>query len=135
MPATVDHTAYARQVTDFKTLHLITHGRDSADNLVTRHGRIKGVFPLITRRMQVGMADTAIKDLDLHIFGTGFTTLNFKGRQRTRGTLCRVGFALDHIDTLLLKMAESPCQRAPIISKDGQVNCGTYFAFGTDRKT
>ena len=54
-------------------------------HLVSRHYRISGVRPFVAGRMQVGVADAAIKNFDLDICRSGFATFKRKRTKRRCG--------------------------------------------------
>ncbi len=97
MSATIDQTADTGQVANLELLDLMADGHDSTDDFVARHRGIKGVLPLISHGMQVGMANPTIKNLNLHIVWTRLPTLNLQGSQGNVGALRAKGFNSIHI--------------------------------------
>jgi len=60
--------------------------------ILARHYRVDGVAPFIANRMQVGMADAAVLDLDLHVMGAGVAPLEIEVVQRVVGAGGAVAF-------------------------------------------
>src|SRR5690606_36142062 len=69
--AAADHAADADHIAGLEAGHLAADGADAADDLVPRHAAIQRAAPLRARGVQVGMADAAIRDLDLHVLRAG----------------------------------------------------------------
>ncbi len=65
----IDHAADRGQLTGLKALDFITYRSHAADDLVSRHDRVLGNTPLIAGKMDIGMTDTAIENIDLYIAG------------------------------------------------------------------
>ena len=65
--ARVHEAAHADGVADLELLHAAADRRHAADDLVARHGRILGEAPFVAGEVQVGVADAAIEDFNLHI--------------------------------------------------------------------
>src|SRR6185437_5022463 len=100
MPATVDHAADADGVAGLETLHVLADRGDGADDLVARHGWIQCILPFVARRVQVGMADAAIKNVDGHVVRARRATLDGVRRKRLVGSLRGVGGGLGHRELL-----------------------------------
>ena len=62
---------------------------DAADDLVTGDGGIDGELPLVAREVDVGVADAAVEDLDLHVGVAGFAAVDDGGRERRIGATHR----------------------------------------------
>jgi hypothetical protein len=62
---------------------MLANSRHPADNFVAWHNGIRGSLPLVAGRMQIGMTDATIENLDLHIPRARLTTL--KGERLERG--------------------------------------------------
>ena len=74
--------AHADALADFQIFYLRTGGDNRADNFVARHERIRGEAPFVIEHRQIGVADAAVVDGDLDLFGIQFTGVefdNFKG--------------------------------------------------------
>lgn len=80
--ARIDHTTNTGQIADAQFCDTVTNGFHATNNFMTRNNRIFTESPVITRLMQIGMADAAIQDFDHHIVGAGFAT--FKGERCER---------------------------------------------------
>lgn len=65
--AGVDHAARGADVADLELRHLGADGRHAADDLMARDAGVVRARPFAAGRMDVGVADTAEKDLHLHI--------------------------------------------------------------------
>src|SRR6185312_11383677 len=79
--AATDQAAHTHGVADLEAGDLATDCADVADDLVARHAGIQRAAPFGAHGMQVGMADTAIGDLDLHILRAGRAALDVEGLQ------------------------------------------------------
>lgn len=62
-----DHAADSGEITDFELRDFVADFFDSADNFMSWHRRIFGVVPFVSGEVDIGMADAAVKDLDLNI--------------------------------------------------------------------
>src|SRR5690606_1506253 len=67
--ATVDHTAHGDVITDFVVGDPGADVGDSADNLVAGSDRVVASAPIITRGVQIRMANAAVKNLHSDIVG------------------------------------------------------------------
>src|SRR3546814_1578991 len=67
--AAVDDAADTDQVAWLETHDVATHRRHTADDLVPRHARILRARPFRTHLVDVGVAQAAVGDVDLHIVG------------------------------------------------------------------
>src|SRR5947209_4022308 len=90
--ARIHHAAHAGDVSDLVVLYLRTDARHASHDFVPDHQRINRVLPLISHRVQVRMAHAAKQDLDLDIFRTGFTAVQFKRADWFIGGSCCVRF-------------------------------------------
>ena len=79
MLAAVDHAPDTGQVADLELRHIGAHRRHAADNLMARHRWVQGVVPLVAHGVQVGVADAAVKNVDLDIFGPRRAALEGEG--------------------------------------------------------
>ena len=94
----IDQAADARQVARLE----LGDGRadlgDPTDDLVARHNRIDrghDAAPLVAHRVEVGMADAAEEDLDLHVAFGRIATRDRGGGQRRSRTGRGVGFCFN----------------------------------------
>src|SRR5437870_3724476 len=78
----IDHAADRGEIPGL----VLSHGRadpsDTADDLMTGYNRvIRGheLAPLVADRMEIGVADAAEEDLDLHVVFSWIATLDFSG--------------------------------------------------------
>ena len=67
--ARINHTADADQIADLVTVHIAADTFHAADNFMTGHHRIqrKSFAPVGAGGVQIGMADTAIENIDFDI--------------------------------------------------------------------
>ena len=65
--ARVDHAPDRGQVALFEFFHVATDRDDGADDFVTRHARERRPAPLIAHGVNVGVANAAEEDVDLHV--------------------------------------------------------------------
>ncbi|MNW02203.1 hypothetical protein D3C71_1979530 [compost metagenome] len=79
MLAAVDDAAHSDQITRCKPGDLQTYGCDTADDFVTGYTRKFRTLPFGAHLVQVRVADTAIGNLDLHIFRAGIATSDAQG--------------------------------------------------------
>ena len=90
--AAVDDAADPDQVAGLEGGDLGAHGRNPPDDLVTRHAGKLGTRPLCADLVEVGMTDTAVGDVDLHVVGTRRTTGDVHRLQELVAGICAVGF-------------------------------------------
>ena len=64
----------------------MAQGDDRADRFVAGNEREIGHAPFVVEHGEVGMADSAVADLDLDFLGTEFTRIEAEGLKR--GTRC-----------------------------------------------
>ena len=105
----IDQAADADEVARLELGDRATDLGDPADDLVARHAGVdRGhhVVPLVTSVVQVGMADAAEEDLDLHILLGGYATRD-RGAGK-RGSLPAGGVCLRRIAGMLLVMICGP---------------------------
>src|SRR5690606_3825139 len=89
--AGVDETAHAHRIAYLVAVRLCTDRRHAADDLVARHHRKDRAAPLVARQVDVGMADAAVEDVDLHVARAGHAAFDREGRQRRAGGLGGIG--------------------------------------------
>ena len=94
--AGVHQAADARQVADLEAPNLLPRGNDRADNFMPRHTRVGGRPPLRPGRVDVGVADAAVGDLDDDVVGPRIAAVEAKGLQRLGGGKRGVGLRSDH---------------------------------------
>ncbi len=83
--AAVDDTAHADQVTDLEFADVVADGGNTAHDLVTGDAGVLGAGPFGTDLVQVGVADAAIGDVDLHIVRAGGAAGDFQMFDRLVG--------------------------------------------------
>src|SRR6185437_7914105 len=83
--AGIHYAPDARKIAGFKTFHLLSYVRHAPDDLMSRHAGINGVLPLVAHRVQIRVADSAIKNFNLNIAWPGFPALEGKRGQRGFG--------------------------------------------------
>ncbi len=69
---------------------------DPPDDFVAGHARISGAAPFIAGGVQIGMADAAVKNLDLNIVRAGIATLKVERRERRGLGQGRKSFGIIH---------------------------------------
>jgi len=96
----IDQTAHGGEISRFEFLDGGAGFHDSTNDFMARHAGIHSrhhVFPFIAYLMKIGVADSAVQNLDLHIVGSGLTALD-GGRSKPRSGalrcvgLCRISF-------------------------------------------
>jgi hypothetical protein len=91
----VDHTAHRGEIAGLVLGNRRADLRDTTDDLMTRDNRIVGrheLAPFVPDRMQIGVADAAEEDLDLHVAFSRFATVDLGGSQRRCRTAGGVSF-------------------------------------------
>ena len=83
--ATGGRPADADTLANFKTLGLIAQGDNSAHGFMPGNKRVLGDAPLVIEHGQVGVANTAVSDLDFDFVWTKFTEVEFEGLQDAFG--------------------------------------------------
>ena len=68
--AVVDDRADGDGVADLVLGHVVTDGRDAADDLVTGDARVDGVAPVVVDEVDVRVADAGVEHIDLHVART-----------------------------------------------------------------
>jgi hypothetical protein len=91
---------------------------DATDNLVTRYGGVLSEVPLVARKVEIGVADAAVKNLDLDIAIGELTAWNGGSDERRSGTgrgvgFDGIGFGLGHKDEGEDWMSAEAPSRAP----------------------
>jgi hypothetical protein len=71
LAAAVDQAAHADDIADLEAADRIAHRADVADDFVARHAGIQGARPFRPHGVQVGVADAAVGDVDLHVVRPG----------------------------------------------------------------
>lgn len=94
--AGVDHATDCHKVANFKIFHLFARCCNEAYNFVAGNKGIKSVLPLVARGMNVGMADPAIKNLDLNIVRPKISSINCKRTKWSRCALSGIAFYFIH---------------------------------------
>src|SRR5438128_8711236 len=85
----VDHAADRGEIAGFVLGDCRADLGHAADDLVTGDNRIIGgheLAPLVADRMEIGVADPAKQDFDLHVAVSWVATLDFSGSQRRHRT-------------------------------------------------
>ena len=84
LTAGVDHAADTDSVAELVSCDLRPELGDDADDLVTDHLRILDRAPVATHRVDIGMADPRVPDLDQHIVRSEIASLD-RGRNQWLG--------------------------------------------------
>ena len=90
--ARVHEATHADGVADLEFRHPAADGRHAAHDFVAGHGRVLGEMPFIPREMQVGVADAAVENLDLHVARERLAALDHGRAQRGGGAGGGEGF-------------------------------------------
>jgi hypothetical protein len=85
MLAGIDHAANTDKVALLEARHLLADCRHAANDFVARHHGVDGISPFIADCMQIGMAHTAVKDIDLHIVRQWSAALKIQFTERFKG--------------------------------------------------
>src|SRR5205085_3222183 len=80
-PAGIDHATDRSQLAFAEFFHVAPDFDDASDDFVAGHARIPGPAPLAARRMQIGMANAAKKDVDLDVARAGIAAIEREGRE------------------------------------------------------
>ncbi|HEX8897280.1 MAG TPA: hypothetical protein VF751_01165, partial [Chthoniobacterales bacterium] len=96
--ARIDHATDRGETAFAEFFHVAPDFDDAADDLVAGHARILGAAPLAARRMQIGMANAAKKNVDLDIARAGIAAIEGKRRERRGLGAGGVAFGRIHID-------------------------------------
>src|SRR5436305_827110 len=78
--ARVDHAADADLIARLETGDLRSDAGYAADDFMARHHRVNTVAPVIASLMQIGVADTAVQNVDHDIVRTRLAALKKKRR-------------------------------------------------------
>src|SRR5450631_273483 len=90
--AGVDEATDAVMLTDLELRNSRADLRNHTRDLVTRNHWKGRSAPLITRLMDIGVANTAILDVDDDIVGTRIATTKGERRKRRPGLACSIAF-------------------------------------------
>ena len=96
MAAGIDHAADGGEIAGLEPGHTGADLDHPADDLVAGHHRIERIAPVVAGLMQVGMADAAIENVDLHVVRAGVAALDAEGPERGRGGLRGESFDFEH---------------------------------------
>ena len=83
MLTAVDHAADANQLANFKSAYFVADRSDAPDDFMPGDAGIGGTVLLTSSGVQVGMADTAIKNIERNIGVARAATVDFEGREWT----------------------------------------------------
>ncbi len=95
LAAGVDQAADPDAITNLETADLRADVRDRADDLVTWNHRIKSHAPVVMDKMQIGMTDTAIVDVNDNIVGARIAPINGERSETGFRRLSSVGTSHD----------------------------------------
>jgi hypothetical protein len=95
-PARVHEAAHGGGVAHLEPGDLVADAGHAAEDLVAGDGGPRGALPLAAHGVQVGVADAAVLDLDLHVARAGLAALEGEGGERTGGARGGIAEALDH---------------------------------------
>ncbi|MNN30577.1 hypothetical protein D3C81_1442310 [compost metagenome] len=89
--AAIDDAADANQLAKLEARDMRAYCGHPPDDFVARHAGELGSGPLRPDLMQIGVADAAIRDVDLHVMGAGTAAGDFHRLQRLVAGICAVG--------------------------------------------
>ena len=95
----IDHAADRGEVAGLELGHRGADPGDTADDLMAGNARVDrrhDVVPLVTDLVEIGVADTAEEDLDLHVVFGRIPALNRRGGERRCRTRSGVSFRFVH---------------------------------------
>jgi hypothetical protein len=92
VPAAVNNAADPHQVPCTKTGDVIANGHYTTDNFMSRYAGIERSGPFSAYLVDIRMADTAVRDINLHIMGTGGATGDIHRLQRQCARMGTVSF-------------------------------------------
>src|SRR6266853_5718857 len=95
--ARIHHATNGGQLTLLECFYLAAHFHHAPNDFVAWHAGVNSVVPLVANLVQVRMAHTTIKYVNLDIVSTNFTPLNREATQRSCSALRRVGTCTDRI--------------------------------------
>ena len=82
LAAGVDQHADTDGLADLKVGDIGTNRRDAPDDLMARHHRVGRVAPPVPRLVNIGMTDTAVKNVNRNIVGAGIAPRKLPRRDR-----------------------------------------------------
>ena len=82
IPTGIDHATDRGEIAFFEFFHIAADRDNATNNFVTRHARKRGPTPFVARRVNIGVANAAEKDVDLHIVRQGIATCEREWRER-----------------------------------------------------
>ena len=95
--AGIDHAADADEIADLMTGDIWTNCGDAADDFMTGHAGIYGVFPFVFDLVDVGVADAAVENIDGDVDAGGLATVDFHGAQIAERVLGGVADGFTHV--------------------------------------
>ena len=69
LPTAPDDAAYTDQFTDLEALNLSSQSRHPPEDLMPRHEGEEGLTEVPPYRMQIGVADATVEDIERYIIG------------------------------------------------------------------
>lgn len=89
--ATAAEPAQADRVTDLEVGDVVADLGDGADDFMTRHQWIAAVMPIVVQHGEIGMADAAGDDVDLHLIWFQCARIVLEGGEFALGFMGGVG--------------------------------------------
>jgi hypothetical protein len=94
--AGIHQAAHGGEVADLEFFDAGADFDDAAEDFVAGHAGIGGAVPFVAGDMDIGVADAAVQDLDLHVLRAGLAALD-DGRGERRGCVQnRISFGVKH---------------------------------------
>ena len=111
MPAAIDQAANANQIANLEFRDLVPRRGDASDNFMSGHERIVRRAPFVAGHVNVGVADPAIQDVDLHIGGPGIAAFEGERNELACGGMSGVAVRWIVMCFLLLLLQVVSCER------------------------
>ena len=92
----VDKASDPNKIAGFELFHSVTGFYDAPDNFVPWHHWVDRAPPFVAGLMDVGMADTTIRDVNVDIVGLHVSSLEAERCNCIRGALRSIGFGIIH---------------------------------------
>ena len=110
----IDDAAHANLVTDLVLADLLANRRDPADDFMPRHHRVDRAAPVVLGKVDIGVADAAVVNLDGNVIRAQGPTLDGMGSDARGFRLGGIGFNCAHTMSLLGESARY-CARPSLL--------------------
>src|SRR5258708_7343486 len=112
----IHKAAHACGIADFKSLHLLTHPRNTSDNFMTRNHWKHGPAPFVANLMDIGMANSAIQDIDHNVSWARVAAFECEWLHWLALTFRCVSFHWDHL--LIIRIGRGLKTKTPCPLQD-----------------